>query len=183
VGFLVNADHRSIIIEMITTLLLGNELESLPTTLGRGVRTKDRSAVTSFVEAMHAHLHSHNAFTRAQALDDTSTRTTIANEHLAEQLDRLIGQAGDLGDKSCRRRRPQWYSIQLVQLRLEISALQHYNNGLMCGKDRTLATTGKLNILQKTPESPLSADPPTIAQLIASKIAIFDQEKAKSAPA
>jgi hypothetical protein len=217
VGFLVNTDHQLLILEMNTTLLFGNNLESLPTTLGRGVRTKDRAAVTLFIEAMHDHLHSHNAFTRAHALDNTITRSTAANERLAKQLDRLIGEAGNLGDKSCRHQRPQWYSIQLVRLRLEISALQYYYNGLMCGKDRTLATKRKLNILQKAPDTPLPTDPPTVvrtdpepppqsserflklrrallftsvnsskivsSQLIASKIANFDQEKAKSAPA
>ena len=71
---------------------------------------------------------SHHAFTRALALDDITTRISLANERLAEQLDRLIGEAGDLGNKSCQRRCPQWYLIHLVRLRLEISALQHYYN-------------------------------------------------------
>jgi hypothetical protein len=132
---------------------------------------------------MHTHLHAQNAFTRAKALDDTTTRTPTDNAQLAKQLDRLVGEAGDIGNKSFRRRRLQWNSIGLIRLQLEISALQYYYNGLMCGKDRTLATHRKLAIIQKTPEMPLPLDPPNVSRLIEAKQLIFDQEKSKSIPA
>ena len=48
---------------MNTIILFGNDLEALPTPIGRGVRTKDKASVTAFIEAMHTHLHSHTAFT------------------------------------------------------------------------------------------------------------------------
>ena len=130
---------------------------------------------------MHAHLLANNAFSRSQSLETHTSQTQLENERLAENLDRLIGEAGDIGDKRCRRRRPQWYSIELVRLRLEVATLQHYLNGIMCGKDRTLATYHKLALIQKTPKTSLPTDPVDVTQLLATKQALLDKAKEKSA--
>jgi hypothetical protein len=166
VGYLLNTDHRSLVLEFHTEQLFGNNLEALPSIISRGARSKDKASVTSFIEVMHEHLVSNNAFQRAKELkeSDLPIPEQIA---LIENLDRLLGQAGDSGEKKCRRRRPQWFSVAAVQQRLELSYLTHYHRGLKCGKNRQSSTAQKLATIQK-PQS-LSLCPSEVAELIKDK--------------
>jgi hypothetical protein len=155
VGLFGHSDHRSLLIEFDTVALFGEDLEALPNQLSRGVRSNDRAAVTSFIETMHSHLFSNNVFARAAYLESEECSLSIADRcNLVENLDALIGEAGDIGDKKCRRRRPQWYSIDIVRQRLEVACLTHYQRGLACGKNRTQVTLLKLCAIDKEQELP-----------------------------
>ena len=103
---------------------------------------------------MYAHLKEHNAFRRADQLTDNDSTF-----NLVESLDDIIGQASDLGEKRCRKRRPEWYSIQLVQLRLTVSYLRHYLNGLKCGLNRSEVILSRL----QTVDSPIKVLPLSIS--------------------
>lgn len=119
VGLFGHSNHRSLLLEFDTASLFGEDVEALPTPLSRGVRSKDRAAVTSFIETMHSHLFSNNVFARAAYLESPECSLSIEDQEceVVENLDALIGAAGDLGDKKCRRRRPQWYSCDIVRSR------------------------------------------------------------------
>jgi hypothetical protein len=97
----------------------------------RNVRSNDKRSVTIFVENMYDHMKEHNVFSRAQHL------TTGGTRELAESIDSIVGQAGNLGEKRCRQRRPEWYSIELVQMRLTVSLLGHFLKGLQQRQDRS----------------------------------------------
>ena len=182
VGMICQSYNRSLVLEFDTTTLFGNELEDLPTPLSRGTRSRDKASVTTFVETMYAHLHANNAFHCAAGLDnETSLLPDDAKCTLAESLDHLIGKAGDIGDKKCKRRRPEWYSIDTVQQRLEVSYLIHYQRGLACGKDHAIITKRKLRIINKDQELP--SDPAAVQNLIVLKKSELKASLAKSGPA
>jgi hypothetical protein len=75
---------------------------------------------------------------------------------LAEDLDKLISQAGEIGEDKCKRRRPKWFSTAIVQDLLEISHLTHYRNGLKFGRDRTQITTTNLNLIHRNQPLPFT---------------------------
>ena len=72
---------------------------------------------------MHCHMLNHNIFSRSKLLENPSDLTTEELATLAESIDTIIGQAGNLGKRRSRRRRPEWYSITLVRQRLTVSYL------------------------------------------------------------
>jgi hypothetical protein len=82
-----------------------------------------------FVEAMYDHMKEHYIFSRAKNI------STTGDAALVESIDVIVGQAGDLGEKRCRKRRPEWYSIALVQQRLTVLLLCHFLKGLQQGHD------------------------------------------------
>ena len=135
VGLLASSDHRAIFMKLSTEKLFGSKVCLVHPTL-RHVRSNDKQSGTTFVETMYNHLSQHNAFRRGQQLDVIVSSPMIHQIKLVESLDSLIGQAGDLGERRSRKRRPEWYSIDLVQQRLTVSYLRHYVNGLKWGRNR-----------------------------------------------
>ena len=126
VGRMCTSDHRAVLISFHTNVLFGATSIPLPTFRARSVRSNDRNAVTNFVNTMHQYLQDHNVFQRVKQLDKGHPE----DWKLAEQLDRIIGEGGDLGEKRCLRRRREWFSRPLVQERQTVSLLRHYVNGL-----------------------------------------------------
>jgi hypothetical protein len=116
-------------VDFNTIHLFGTKLEALPPLILQGIRSKDKASVTSFIEKMHHHMASNNAFGRAEKLK-SSQGTLEGQIRIIKSLDHLVGEAGDLSKKKCSRRQPQWYSIDIVQKRLELSYLNHYLRGL-----------------------------------------------------
>jgi hypothetical protein len=179
VGGLFLTDHRTVMLEFNTNNLFGNDTDPLPAmVVSRGVRTKDLQSVTTFIATMHSHLAANNAFKRAMTLTD-STVGASSQTALVENLDRLIGEAGDQGDRACRRRRPHWYSISIVQQRLELSYLRHYRNGLKVGIDRFQATSDRLRHIQKQQQLPEELE--DMDALIREKAATLSEATSKSA--
>ena len=82
---------------------------------------------------MYSHLQQHNVFERSKRLEVEATTPLPHITDLVEAIDSIIGQAGDLGEKRSRKRRPEWYSIALVRQRLTVSYLRHYVKGLSWG--------------------------------------------------
>ena len=101
VGLMCSTDHRAIIVSFETRQLFGDMHQAFPKLQARSVRSNDRQATTTFIEAMHAHLKEHNVFNRSSMLMLSSTEDC----ELVEQLDTLIGEAGNLGEKRSTRRR------------------------------------------------------------------------------
>ena len=144
VGLLASSDHRAIFLKFSTEKLFGSKVSILTPNL-RHVRSNDKQSVTTFVETMYDHLSQHNAFQRSQQLKDVDSPPTAHQTKLVESLDSIIGQAGDLGERRSRKRRPEWYSIDLVRQRLTVSYLRHYVNGLKWGRNRAEIILTRLN--------------------------------------
>ena len=144
VGFLSNSDHRTIFLKMSRQQVFRNKIGATPT-VPRHVRSNDKQSVTTYIDTMFAHLQEHNVFNRAAKLMEAESPS-----RLVESIDVIIGQAGDLGEKRCRRRRPEWYSIQLVKQRLTVSYLRHYVNGLKCGLNRSEVILSRLEAIDAT---------------------------------
>jgi hypothetical protein len=174
VGLMSNSDHRALMVSFNTKLLFGQTLDQLPAITTRGVRSKDKMSITTFIETMHQHLLANNAFSRGQRLLLSDSQ----NHDLAEALDRLIGEAGDSGEKKCRRRRTPWFSNTLVRDRLELSHLKHYRNGLRCNRDRSIVTHFNLNAIDR--DQPLPSEQDLMEVLFQGKARKFAETKAKS---
>ena len=131
-GAICSTDHRAVIIDFHTKTLFGTTISPPQVLTPRGARSKDKRAVTTFIEAMHHHLKAQNAFERSKILD-----TKNDDDHrLVEIIDQLVGEAGDVGEKRCRRRREPWYSTQITTSRRIVSLLRYYINGLKVQIDR-----------------------------------------------
>jgi hypothetical protein len=104
VGYLSNSDHRTLFIKMSRRQVFRYNTTA-PSLVPRNVRSNDKQSVTTYIDTMYAHMQQHNVFRRAAQLMEAESPTSIV-----ESLDMIIGQAGDLGEKRCRRRRPEWYS-------------------------------------------------------------------------
>ena len=177
IGLLFNTDHRCIIIEWSTSKLFGNPDPIPPTRLPRALRSKDHQAVTNFIEATHAHLTHNNAFDRMSILDNLSNLDSSATS-LVENLDAILADAIQAGERKCQHRRREWYSQAIVQTRLEVSYLKHYLNELQHDIDRTLSTQTKLITIGSPIQLPM--DIPTTTQTLEARIQQLKQHKKNS---
>lgn len=143
VGLLFNSDHRGLILEFSKKCLLGDDLDMLPSPPSRGIRSNDKKAVQTYIEALHSHLKANNAFRRGVALAQSQVPQGNSIREV-EKLDRLVGEACTLAESRCRKRRSSWFSTPLARLRQEVSCLRFLRNGFKCGFDRTAVVSRKL---------------------------------------
>ena len=104
------SDHRFFYLDFNTQALLGDpsKLASLPE---RDIRSKDPTAVTTYVRAKHKHLCEQNFFKRIDELDQLEN----PDPRLAENLDGAWTQASIHAGKKCRRFRRAWWSTALAK--------------------------------------------------------------------
>lgn len=152
VGLLCTTDHRAVIIDFKIKTLFGNASSPMPPLAQRSLRSNDKISVTTFIEAMHNHLLQQNAFAKGHRLmsDDQ-----VAANSVVEQLDTQVGEAGNIGEKKCRRRRRPWYSSILARLRYTVSLLRHYVNGLKRKIDRSSTIVLRLGQISENIDLPL----------------------------
>jgi hypothetical protein len=116
--------HRSalsptaLLIDFYTQRLFGDDVDMMPPPQFRGVKSNDRQSVTTYIERLYRHLTNHNAFALQAALDDPTN--ILAS---VETADKIFGEGSEAADNLCKRRRPEFYSLPLVQQRLKVSAL------------------------------------------------------------
>jgi len=136
-NWVTNSDHRAILLDICSTGLFHESNESMHSlsSAQRAIRSNDKQRTPLFIDKFYQHLESNNCETQLAHL------TTPEATHLdAEKLDQLIGQAGDSAEKSCKKRRPEFYSHALNSHRIKTSiALGHLNN---IRNHKSLDTTG-----------------------------------------
>ena len=142
-GWLCSTDHRAVVLSFDTAQLFGKQNFPMIPMLARGVRSNDRISVSKFVEVMHHHLLEQNAFARGKQLSPNDNRAA----QLVEQLDALVGEAGNLAEQRCHRRRSHWFSSQLAATRQIVSLLRYYVNGLKANIDRSKSINTRLHKL------------------------------------
>jgi exonuclease III len=133
------SDHRPILLEFKTSLLFGYSNMHLQSPPNRVVKTKDKSAVTRFITEWFKYISANQGFTLQQQIDKDQIGPDIV-----EQVDNIIGRGGAQAEASCKRRRPEFYSRQLVQQRVRVSTLRCHLRSLRLGVDRTLSLTNRL---------------------------------------
>jgi hypothetical protein len=133
-GFITNSDHRPLLLDFHTQRLFGDEVDMMPPPQLRGVKSNDRQSVTTYyIERLYRHLTNHNAFALQAALDDP--HDTLAS---VETADKIFSDGSEAADNSCKRRRPEFYSLPLVQQRLKASALAAHLADLRFKKESRL---------------------------------------------
>jgi hypothetical protein len=127
-----NSDHRPIMIEFHTEMLFG-QVYALPNNMAtRCVKAKDKKSVTQFISKWYEEVDKRQGFSFQTQLDDDS-----APPNIVEIVDEILGISGDIAEQSCQRRRPEFFSNQIVQQRLRVSILRGHLNALRLGKDRS----------------------------------------------
>lgn len=139
-GLLCTTDHKAVLLKFETRSLFDSNNNPMTAPAHRGVKSRDRSAVTTFVEKMHAHLLAQNAFERGKSLDPQNTMYV----ELVETLDTLVGEAGNIGERKGHPRRPLWYSNKLAITRRKVSLLRHYVNGRKANIDQSQSIQERL---------------------------------------
>ena len=123
--WLTNSDHRAILLDIdFHTLLNDNNPAPALDPSTRRIRSNDLPMCRIFVDQFHKHLMANNAPEQLNAIcQDIATHADL------ERFDKLIGQAGNSAEAHCKRRRPEYYSVTLHQLRIKKSIVQcHYRN-------------------------------------------------------
>ena len=125
-NWVTNSDHRAILVDICSKQLFNDTQDnSNAQSIGtRAIKSNDKKRSAMFIHKFYQHLNSNNCNAQLENLS-----TEKATNRDVEQLDTLIGQAGDTAEKHCRRRRPEFYSQDLNAHRIKTSiALGHLNN-------------------------------------------------------
>ena len=123
--WITNSDHRAILLDIDFHQIFNDDTPVInldPST--RQIRSNDLPRCRIFIDQFCQHLLANNAEEQLRSI----TQDLATPEDL-ERLDKLLGQAGDSAEKKCKRRRPEYYSVTLHQLRIKKSIVRcHYNN-------------------------------------------------------
>ena len=126
------SDHRPLFLEFKTSHLFGYRQDQLQSSRNRIVKSTDKPTATRFVSQWYEEIYTRQGFSLKRSLDANE-----ATPDVVEQVDEIIGISGQVAEKSCRRRRPEFYSQVLVQNRLQVSILRGHLQSLRLGVDRS----------------------------------------------
>ena len=132
--FAKSSDHRPVLLDFDTKTLFGQRYAPMQPQSLRTVKTKDKKAVSCFVNRWYDEVLLRRGFTFLKQIDDDS-----ATSNIVEMVDEIIGKSADIAENVCKRRRPEFYSDKLVQQRMKVSILRGHLNSLRLGRDRTKA--------------------------------------------
>ena len=133
--WLTNSDHRALLIEFDLHKLYHDDTQSQPIQpiSARHIRSNDHQRCRMFIDQFYSHLISNNAEAQLRNIIDNT-----ADHNDVEIYDKLLGQAGDSAEKHCKRRRPEFYSVTIHQLRIKKTIVRCHLANLKHGRtDRT----------------------------------------------
>ena len=113
----LTGDHRGVYFDISEKVLFGNEQEKSYDPDGRSFSSKDPKAVTKYLQAVSNHLKHQNVYERVHEL----MKSEHPNHEEAERIDREITQACQHGATECRRRPLQYWSVELHELKRDLS--------------------------------------------------------------
>ena len=126
------SDHRPILFEIDAATFFGSPPNPLRNIWSRNFTTKDKTAVTRFIETWYNEIQAQHGFSYVASINNDKVQPPTI-----EMLDDLIGKGSATAEQLCKRRRPEFYSQQIVQQRNRVSMLRSHLNGLRQGVDRT----------------------------------------------
>jgi hypothetical protein len=106
----------------------------------------------TYIQAASDHGHEHNLFKRLQDVLDNNTR----DDALIERLDATLTECCELGERKCKKTRPEWWTFEINKLRIWRRIIQKlkssYKNNLdIC--TRLQDTCGHHGITNPLPET------------------------------
>ena len=106
-------DHRGVFVDFDTRALFGLDHTPLTTAPLRSLQSKHAKCRATHIAAAAAHAHENNLFQRLTNLTQSNRR----DDELIEQLDKLLGECCQLGERRCTKIRTTWYTKEIDKLR------------------------------------------------------------------
>ena len=148
-NWFTNSDHRAIIIN-ISSIALFNESDDTSnfSIQQRAIRSNDKQRTLLYINRCYNHLMENNAIRFLSRLKDfTATPAEV------ETYDKIITQATESAEKSCKRRRPEFYSTKINSLRIRTTiAHGHYRQLHKYNKSDTTGFQSRLQRAETTIE-------------------------------
>jgi hypothetical protein len=113
----LKGDHRAFYFDIGEKVLFGDVRESPYDPAGRLFSSKDPKAVATYLKEAHEHLNDNDIFKRLQKLMESNE----PNHEEAEKLDCELTRAFEHGSNICRRRRKDYWNIEIHELKGNLS--------------------------------------------------------------
>jgi hypothetical protein len=126
-------DHRGMFIDFNTAKLFGNTTNNMQTAKSRHLNSKYPLGRKTYIQAASDHRREHNLF---QPLHDLLESNTC-DDALIEQLDATFGDCCALGERKCKKTRPEWWTLEINRLRIWRRTLQKLQSSLKNNIDIT----------------------------------------------
>ena len=113
----LKGDHRAFYFDINENVLFGNKQPPPFDPEGRSFKSKDPKAVTKYLTAVHKHLQSNNVLNRISNM----LKSDVPNHEEAEAIDAEITRACQHGANQCKKRRMDYWSIEIHELKRNLS--------------------------------------------------------------
>jgi hypothetical protein len=121
----LTSDHRGMFLDLDTELLFGNRTQALASIPHRDIRSKEKKSNTIYIDKKYDHLESNHFFHNLETL----LADPSPNRAKAEKLDQLLTQSAKCAGHACRKRRRDWWSQKVTELRSQCHLLQRLLSG------------------------------------------------------
>ena len=117
----LSGDHRGFIID-IPMAIFGTGCPPIYDPSGRGFQSNDRKAAATYLRAFYDHITEHDIINRIRTL----IKHDSPDHETAEAIDREITRAGKHAENQCRRRRRDYWNVDLHLAKLRLSVWIQY---------------------------------------------------------
>jgi hypothetical protein len=140
----LKGDHRAYYFDIGEDVLFGNKQEPVYDPTGRTFSSKDRKAVTRYLDASYKHLEANDVMSRIKKLlaDDTPDHSK------AEKLVALMTQACEHASNQCNKIRADYWNIEIHETKRDLLVWCQYRKRRIrkLPSNALLARTAKLGI-------------------------------------
>jgi hypothetical protein len=120
----LKGDHRAYYFDIGEEVLFGNKQEPVYDPAGRTFSSKDPKAVTTYLGATYKHLQANAVMSRIKKLLEKDT----PDHDEAEKLDELMTQACTHAANQCKKRRVDYWNIEIHETKRDLSVWCQYKN-------------------------------------------------------
>ena len=120
----LKGDHRAYYFDIDEDVLFGNQQEPVYDPTGRSFASKDPKAVTKYLDAAYKHLQANAVMSRIKKLLENET----PDHEEAEKLDKLMTQACTHAESQCKKRRSDYWNIDIHTTKRNLSAWCQYKH-------------------------------------------------------
>jgi chorismate mutase len=107
-------DHRGMFIDFYTDQLFGNDTNKLKSAQSRHLNSKYPLGRKTYIQAASNHAREQNLFARLKTLLDSNER----DDALLERLDQTMTECCAIGERKCKKTRPEWWTFKVNRLRI-----------------------------------------------------------------
>ena len=125
-NWFTNSDHRAMVLDLSSIIMFQEPDDTTQLSVQqRAIRSNDKKRTQAYIHQCYQHLMQNNA---QKFLDRLDHKTATIQE--VETYDKILTQASLSAERSCRKRRPEFYSNKLNSLRIRTSIARGYFNQL-----------------------------------------------------